>query len=177
MKMIKLAATILLFLVVTRSPRAQSTSAPAPSPEVPLLPGTCPQVADGDTVILDWNPGFLAWGICGGLRDFALSFGLRGKERSHRGGGLTLRVATLKTESRTDQAIADIGNGFFRLRFKVNLHAVEPGEYHLVRADAEANADGANAGGAPQMTNSPTRYSFCVDVLPTPSRGSRVPHS
>jgi hypothetical protein len=153
----------------TKALRAQQ-AALAP---VPLTSGTCAQVQDGGYVTLEWNPGFDHPASVLRVRRFTLSFDAVDEvPRAHPvAPALVLEAyAPHDKNGLPDSPITVGNNGFWKLRFQVSLHGARPGEYHLVAADAEAQVDAGYSGERPQMTNSPLRHPFCLNVQSVPQR-------
>jgi hypothetical protein len=139
---------------------------------VALLPGACPTVTDGDIVTLDWNPGFENSFAVAALSGFSLNFVQTGRSLSRDGsGGLFLRASTARGAAVPD-AIVPMGNGFYRIRMRIDVKSDDAGVYHLARATAEPIAVPGYTGKAPEMTNNPANSSFCL-TLTAPAQTQR----
>ena len=167
-----MALAAVVFIVSGQSsPRATAQTA---GPRlVSLTPGTCPVVADGDIVTLEWNPGFEH--EVAGLQRFELAFAKPAdKDRVLRQGAPLRLVAAPRIHGElpgtVDSEIEPAANGFFLLRFHVQLSALESGEYVLVDAHAETRRTPDAQGEDVAMTNSPLRSSFCLNVVSRPGR-------
>ena len=140
---------------------------------VPLTPGTCATVSNGDTITLDWNPGFEHPGVVTGMRHFELAFARsQDKERAARVGAPLHLVASPRIHGelpgQPSPEIEPAANGMFHIRFHPDLRNVEPGEYNLIAAQAIASTAEDMQGNEPAMTNSPLNSPFCLDVIASP---------
>jgi hypothetical protein len=153
---------------------AQAAAAIVPQPiSVALTPGTCNRVADGDIVTLYWNPVFTHAEAVDGLRNFVMSFARAGDRPRAllTGQGVVLRSIPRRGHPGVDTPTRALANGYFQLRFRADLGATQPGEYHLLSAEAIPRVAPGYQGEAPGMTNSPASLPFCVDVTSLPRRG------
>jgi hypothetical protein len=172
-----MAIAMLVFICLgVHLPPAYAQTAANASPAhaaVALTPGTCARVAEGDIVTLQWDPAFTSADAVTGLQNLTLSFAKAGDgPRSLVAGhGVVLRSMPQRGRAAADTPIEALGNGYFHLRFRADLKAVSPGEYHLLSANAVARVTPGYQGEVPRMTNSPTSLPFCVEVTSLPVRG------
>jgi hypothetical protein len=160
-------ATHLLLAFGVSMACAQGLAQASPAPVVSALnPGVCQNVADGDIVTLDWNPAFDDMSSVTGLQEMSLRFVKMGDEAVARRtrAGLIL-TAGRQRPAPVDEPIVAEPNGYFRIRFQVNLRQSEPGEYRLAEATAEAALPNNFPGRHPRMTNDPVRSAFCFNVV------------
>ncbi len=166
-------ALVALVFLASGQPSPRAIAQTAGPRVVSLTAGTCPVIADGDIVTLEWNPGFEH--EVTGLQRFELAFAKPGeKDRVLRQGARLRLVAAPRTHGElpgtVDSEIEPSANGFFLLRFHVQLSALESGEYVLVDAHADARTNPDSQGEVVTMTNSPLRSSFCLTVVARPGR-------
>lgn len=142
---------------------------------VALVSGSCVSVQNGDTLTLDWNPAFENREGIVGMRHFEMAFA-RDEEaaRGLRSGAPLTLIAAPRTHGelpgKVGAEIEASSNGYFHIRFHPDLQGIEPGEYHLVSAQAFAKTSSNVVGAEPAMTNSPVRYPFCIAVTAASGR-------
>jgi hypothetical protein len=149
------------------------TQAADMSAATPLTPGTCASVSQGDLLLLEWNPGFDHPEAVRRIEAFSLVFAKAGDDAMvlHSHTGLRLEATSQRGES--NPAIAAGANGFYTIRFLADFQSIDPGVYHLVDSAAYVLPVTGHQGELPQMTNSPVRSAFCLNVLPPPPRPGR----
>ena len=175
-------AGVLLSLAAASALHAQNVGTTVkPDHVVSLTSDSCAQVAEGDVITFDWNPAFEHSGRVTGLQGLTLVFAQRGEEEQAMQGRGGIVLSARKTAERAmprDSANAPLVNGYYRSTFRPNLHGVEPGEYHLVSAHADARVNAGDNDTRPELGNSPLRLPFCLNVVsvtqqtadsPTPS--------
>jgi len=137
-------------------------AAPPQGRRVSLVSGVCPEVQLGDTLSLDWNPGFDHAGAVTGMSSINLIF------------SPTIAEGVGRKESRLALSLggryapplgaAYMGNGFYHLEFPIATRFA-PGVYSLREANAKANVLPEYSGQAPEMTVSPVREHLCITVV------------
>ena len=143
---------------------------------VPLTPGACAVISPGDFVTFEWNPSFDRAAAVTGIENFKLSFKGPDDDAERRDGrpAFTLSLKPVRRVSPPLQStVKATPNGYYQFQFEAFLPYVRPGTYRLATAEAVAATDGT--GPAPQMTNSPLRYPFCVEVVGQTRNGRRPP--
>lgn len=162
-----------LTVLLSASALVAQHGAPAHGPgyvgkTVPLTPGNCAQIADGDSVTLEWNPAFDNPAAVTGLWDMVLTFSRRGEEGGSRRGyaGIVLRAHPHISPDLDPfpDAVVAAPNGFYRIHFRVVTRDLKPGEYQLIDARADAQTPPGYDGKKPEMTNSPLGSAFCLTV-------------
>jgi hypothetical protein len=126
---------------------------------VPLASGACPLVSAGQSISLDWNPGFNHPDEVAGLSTFRLSFGILMED------GVTVktRLPLVLGARGVGFSATDSGNGYFHIELPIS-RSVAPGEYHLIAAEAAAATFEGYQGPAMEMTNSPVKAKLCFTV-------------
>ena len=168
------AMTLAGALCTALSAQAPSQAVPASKGVVPLTAGTCANVTDGQIVTMEWNPAFERPAQVTGMRRFELAFAPV-QARPLRGEPLLLRLTAAprmhgELPGQPDSEIQPGANGSFLLRFRVHVGSHEAGQYQLYRAEAQAAVEPGYQGDAPQMTNDPLRFPFCLNVIAPPAR-------
>jgi len=129
---------------------------------VPLISDSCPVVSPGDSVTLDWDPGFdYAWAVTG-ISSIRLSFS------PLEGNGVTVRPRPA-FEWRGKSVPVDgfrMMNGYFHLMIPI-VGRVRPGVYHLVGARLAPQVAPDYDGPPPVMTVSPVRELYCITIAPS----------
>jgi hypothetical protein len=150
-------------LVLGQAPQAE-TNASVPqttlSRAVPLVSDTCPVVHAGDSLTLEWNPGFeQPWAVTG-VNSITLGFA----PLENNDAPVHLRsVFELQGKS---VAVNDLTstNGYFHLEISVS-RKIPPGVYRLVNARVRVKVLPNYDGPSPVMTVSPARDRFCITVV------------
>lgn len=150
-----------LSCALAQSQQVQSVKpATTPTHAIPLVSGACPAVNTGESVSLDWNPGFdPSWEVAG-LRVVSLRFQMI----ADNGVSTTpSRISMLLRSS--EERISASGNGYFHITIPIPPRTIA-GVYHLIDAHATPRVSQEYQGPPPQMTVSPVRESYCVTVAP-----------
>jgi hypothetical protein len=136
---------------------------------VPLVSGACPSVRQDGVISLDWNLGFdPSWGVTG-IKSFRLIFQHLQQD------GVNLNPASrLVLDSGARGRMTDLGNGYFHIEARLPF-STHPGTYQLVAAHGSPELLPDYQGEAPQMTVSPVREHFCINVVPAPRPSSLSP--
>lgn len=146
-----------------------STELPSQGKVVALSPNACAQVSDGDQLVFDWNPGFQHAGAVSGINKALLVFAKPGEPEK----SITLVSMQFEPAERSHHPrIETLENGIYRLHFTLNLAQVEPGAYRLASARGDARTLSGYQGAAPAVTNDPTRYPYCIEVVSKTSLAS-----
>ena len=149
-----------------QNPDLRGTHAESSPPRVvvPLVSDSCPIVRQGQSISLDWYPGFDIPGIVTGIRGFRLTFGALLVD------GVTVRTRpAVVLGGRADRFSAvNAWNGYFHFELPIS-RAVTPGTYRLIDAEGTAETDQDYRGPAMKMTNSPVDSRFCITVEPLSS--------
>jgi hypothetical protein len=143
---------------------AQAPEAPAVTASVrtvALAPDTCPVVHLGDTVMLDWNPGYdPAWPVSS-----VDGFILKMKRQPYVTHGYLDMPLVLWTPLPLHPFPA-LANGFFHIEMKVRERRAS-GEYYIVSAEDRPHLSSDYSGPRPRMTHSPADARFCVNYQDT----------
>lgn len=143
--------------------------AQAPAPKaVVLTPDSCARVTEGDDLSFQWNPAFDPGGTAVGLSEFELVFAPHAEatpgQRS-RGFNLIFTARAADRDPDSPTMVIQGLNGSFQMRFHFSQKGVPPGTYDLVEAVATPMVDPTYQGSSPQMTNSPLRSPYCLEVV------------
>jgi hypothetical protein len=169
MMMVSLAAITAITVsipVLGQQPNAES------KPSVTLVSDTCSVVHEGDTIALDWNPGFEhAWAVTA-VDSILLSFAPLDDY------GVTVRMRNVYTFRGKSVAIngESVVNGYFHFIIPV-LGRVPPGIYRLVDARVAPQVLPDYDGAPPAMTVSPVRERYCITVVSSTASQSPQPGS
>lgn len=132
---------------------------PTPGKTVNLVPDSCPVVSKGDSIALDWNPGFDHPSVVVGLDRFSLEFSRVGSD-----GIVRIPHGMFEIRGIGQSLSADsIGNGYFHIELKLNRR-MPPGVYRVVGAASIGKTIPEYSGPLLTMTNSPTRERFCITI-------------
>ena len=148
---------------------SQAVPSTVPIPKK-LTSGSCLDVSIGDQVTLDWNPAFDHAASVSGMREMTLRFAHPAEiaSRSHNLGSVELTARPRQGDS--DVPVKALDNGWYQITFRVRSANFEVGEYRLVQAIAIPETAAEYRGERPQMTNNPTSFPFCLNVV-APQRG------
>jgi len=152
--------------VLGQQPNAVST------PSVSLVSDTCPVVHEGDTIALDWNPGFEHdWAVTA-VDSIRLSFAPLDDY------GVAVRMRNVYTFRGKSVAVngESVVNGYFHFIVPV-LGRVPPGIYRLVDARVAPQVLPDYGGPLPVMTVSPVRERYCITVVSSSTSQSPSPGS
>lgn len=153
-----------LCCVLAQSQQVQSVKqATTPAHAVPLLSGACPTVGAGESVSLEWNPGFDPSRAVAGLRGVSLRFQVAAEDPVPT--TASLRSMLLRS---SEERTASNGNGYFHITVPIPPRTM-PGVYHLIDAHATPRVLEEYHGQTPQMTISPVRELYCITVIRPPA--------
>jgi hypothetical protein len=161
----------LLTSCLVASPLVAQSAHPAPAKRkvVALTPGSCAQVAAGDELVFEWNPAFENPAMVTGMQRITMLFAQRGQEQAalqDKSGFYLIANRDAKRAGLRGSTIAPLPNGFFQVHFRpVVLYRVQPGQYNLVWARADARMDPRYHGPRLLSTNDPAHSFFCLDVV------------
>ncbi|MFC6646294.1 hypothetical protein ACFQBQ_12000 [Granulicella cerasi] len=154
----------------------QAARSPRPGKVVELTAGSCVSVEAGDLISFTWNPVFTPANNVVGIGGFELGFDLVGAEGSAGRGRSQLTLEAIPPRSSghlgAENAVADAGNGYYKLHFLVPQLNLPSGEYHLRRAAALPKLANPQTDTVPAMSNTPTASMFCLTLSNT-STGRR----
>jgi len=173
----RFASVLLSLAAASALPAQDGGKAVKPDHVVVLTSDSCARVAEGDVITFDWNPAFEHSGRVTGLQGLTMVFARRGEEEQAALGQAGIVLSARKTVERAmprDAVNAPLVNGYYRSTFRPNFHGAEPGEYHLVIAQADAQVHAEDYDTRPETGNSPLRFPYCLNVVPSTQQTTDV---